>query len=32
MDDIVLVDHGEDAPTSIIDVDRFLEEVEARPL
>jgi hypothetical protein len=28
---IVLVDRGEDAPTSVIDVDRFLEKVEARP-
>jgi hypothetical protein len=32
MGDVVLVDHGEDAPTSVIDVDRFLEEVEARPV
>jgi hypothetical protein len=30
--DIVLVDHGEDRPTSVIDVDRFLEKVTARPL
>jgi hypothetical protein len=30
--DVVLVDHGEYAPTSVVDVDRFLEEVEARPL
>jgi hypothetical protein len=32
MGDVVLVDCGEDAPMSVIDVDRFLEEVEARPL
>jgi hypothetical protein len=30
--DVVLVDRGEDAPTSVIDVDRFLEKVTARPL
>jgi hypothetical protein len=30
--DVVLVDRGEDAPTSVIDVDRFLEMVTARPL
>jgi hypothetical protein len=30
--DVVLVDHGEDTPTGVIDVDRFLEEVEAHPL
>jgi hypothetical protein len=29
--DVVLVDRGEDASTCVIDVDRFLEEVEARP-
>jgi hypothetical protein len=32
MGDVVLVDRGEDAPMSVVDVDRFLEEVEARPL
>jgi hypothetical protein len=32
MGDVVLVDHREDAPTSVVDVDRFLEEVEACPL
>jgi hypothetical protein len=32
MGDVVLVDRREDAPTSVIDVDRFLEEVEACPL
>jgi hypothetical protein len=32
MGDFLLVDHGEDAPTSVIDVDRFLEKVAARPL
>jgi hypothetical protein len=30
--DVVLVDHGEDASTSVIDIDHFLEEVEARLL
>jgi hypothetical protein len=32
MGDILLVDRGEDAPTSVIYIDRFLEEVEARSL
>jgi hypothetical protein len=30
--DVVLVHHGEDAPTSVIDIDRFLEKVTACPL
>jgi hypothetical protein len=29
---VVLVERGEDAPTSVFDVDRFLEKVTARPL
>jgi hypothetical protein len=29
---VVLVEHGEDAPTSVLDANRFLEEVAARPL
>jgi hypothetical protein len=32
MGDVILVDRGEDALMSVIDVDRFLEEVEARLL
>jgi hypothetical protein len=32
MGDVVFVDRGEDAPAGVVDVDRFLEEVEARPL
>jgi hypothetical protein len=32
MGGVVLLDHGEDAPTSVFDVDRFLEKVTARPL
>jgi hypothetical protein len=32
MGDVVLVDRGEDAPTSVIDVDRFLEKVTVRLL
>jgi hypothetical protein len=30
--DVVLVDRAEDAPTSVIDVDRYLEKVTTRPL
>jgi hypothetical protein len=30
--DVVLIDRGEDAPMSVIDVDRFLEKVAARLL
>jgi hypothetical protein len=30
--DVVLVDHRENAPMSVVDVDRFLEEVTACPL
>jgi hypothetical protein len=29
---VVLVEHGEDAPTSDFDADRFLEEVATHPL
>jgi hypothetical protein len=29
---VILVEHGEDAPTSVFDADRFLEEVATRPL
>jgi hypothetical protein len=29
---VVLLDRGEDAPTSVFDVDHFLEKVTARPL
>jgi hypothetical protein len=29
---VVLLDHGEDVPTSVFDVDRFVEKVMARPL
>jgi hypothetical protein len=32
MGDVVFVARGEDAPTGVVDVDGFLEEVEARPL
>jgi hypothetical protein len=32
MSDVVLVDRGEDTPKRVVDVDRFLEEIEARPL
>jgi hypothetical protein len=30
--DVGFLNRGEDAPTGVVDVDRFLEEVEARPL
>jgi hypothetical protein len=29
---VVLVEHGEDAPTSVFDADHFFEEVTAHPL
>jgi hypothetical protein len=29
---VVLVEHGEDTPTSVFDANRFLEEVAACPL
>jgi hypothetical protein len=30
--DVVLIDRGEDAPTSVIDIDRFLEKVTVHSL